>query len=285
LMSSGLLFKGSGVSILQSMHRYFVRKVFRPWKLVYSSDMAPAGAFRTATVSGLSKFFDSPDTDNEEDDKEKRLFPSASTVARERQALNKYALREIGLQRRDSQYGEVYHVNPEKAICLMLDASGLITYAKEGTVHQAITSNGANSFRNRTQTSIGFKVVDTRAHHMKAKQPVFVDETDDEPAHFEGVQSCEMSTILIMADARDKSKMYNELFGEFFAYAKTLEEVGIPEFVHGPALMPFSLSYPSDLKAAWTTSGRGGNCKKTTFFCHLCAATKDDLVKYTTGSE
>ncbi len=57
--------------------------MFRPWKLFYSSDMAPAGAFRTATVSGLSEFFDSPDSD-EEDEKQKRLFPSASTVARER---------------------------------------------------------------------------------------------------------------------------------------------------------------------------------------------------------
>jgi len=206
LMSSGLLFKGSGVSVLQSMHQDFVQKLFRPWKLVYSSDMAPAGAFSTATVSGLSEFFDSPDTDNEEDDKEKRLFPSASTVARERQALNKYALCEIGLQRRDSQYGEVYYVNPEKAIRLMLDASGLTTYAKEGAVHLAITSDGANSFRNRTQISIGFKLVDTRAHHMKTKQPVFVDETDDEPAHFEGVQSCEMCTILIMADVGTKVK-------------------------------------------------------------------------------
>jgi hypothetical protein len=55
--------------------------------------------------------------------------------------------------------------------------------------------------------------------------------------------------------------------------------------MHGSALMPFSLSYPSNLKAAWTASGRGGNCKKTTFFCHLCAATKDDLVKYTIGGE
>ena len=82
LMSSGLLFKGSGVSVLQFMHRDFVQKLFRPWKLVYSSDMAPAGAFRTATVSGLSKFFDSPDSDKEHD-KQKQLFPSALTVARE----------------------------------------------------------------------------------------------------------------------------------------------------------------------------------------------------------
>jgi hypothetical protein len=113
LISSGLQFKGAGVSVLQSLYRDYIRKVFRPWKLVFSSDMAPAGAFRTATVSGLSEFFDSPGSD-EEDEKQKQLFPSASTVARERQALNKYALQEIGFRRRESPYGEMYYVNPEK---------------------------------------------------------------------------------------------------------------------------------------------------------------------------
>ncbi len=82
LISSGLLFKSSGVFVLQSLHQDYIRKVFRPWKLVYSSDHAPVGAFRTATVSGLSKFFDSPDSDKEHD-KQKQLFPSALTVARE----------------------------------------------------------------------------------------------------------------------------------------------------------------------------------------------------------
>jgi hypothetical protein len=125
----------------------------------------------------------------------------------------------------------MYYVNPEKAIRLMLDASGLIKYATQGTVHLAITSDGANSFRNRTQISIRVKVVDTRAHHMKTKQAVFVDETDDEPAHFTSVQSCEMCTILIMADARDKSNMYSELFGEFFVYTKSLKEIGMLSLV------------------------------------------------------
>jgi hypothetical protein len=44
--------------------------VFRPWKLIYSSYMAPGGAFRTATVSSLSEFFDSTHSD-EEDGKQK----------------------------------------------------------------------------------------------------------------------------------------------------------------------------------------------------------------------
>jgi hypothetical protein len=64
-------------------------------------------------------------------------------VARERQALNKYAVQEIGLQRQESP--SIY-VNPEKAICLMFDASGLRRCATQGTVHLALTSEGANSF-------------------------------------------------------------------------------------------------------------------------------------------
>jgi len=286
LLSSGLLFNGCGISMMESMHRDFVRNVVKPWKLVLSSDMSPAGSFRTATVAGLTEFFDTPDEDDEENDverKKKRMFPSTSTGARERQALNKYALERIGLRRRDSQYGKVYYANAEAAIRLMLDAAGLTKYAEAGPVQLAITSDGANSFRNRMQISIGVKVVDPRGHHCKTKQPLFVDELDDEPAHYRGVQSSEMCTILIMADARDKSKMYDELFGEFYKYTAELEKNGMPASQFGPFLHPFKIVYPSDLKAAWTTAGRGGNCKKTTFFCHLCAATRDELVKYNVG--
>jgi len=282
LMSTGLLFDGHGVSILQSLHRDFVRNMFKPWKLVYSSDMSPAGSFRTATVAGLSEFFDCTE-DNNDDAPQRRMFPSASAVARERQALNKYALEVVGVTQRSSQYGEVFYVNYEKAIRLMLDASGLTKFAVSGPVHLAVTSDGANSFRGRTQISVGIKVCDPRAHHMKTKKPVLLENEEDGSSEFVGVQSSEMCTILIMADARDKSQMYDELFGEFYRYTRELEVHGMPASEDGPYLHPFKFVYPSDLKAAWTTSGRGGNCKMTNHFCHLCAATRDDLVKYQEG--
>ncbi len=142
---------------------------------------------------------------------------SLSHCKRERQALNKYALEVIGITQRNSQYGKVFYINFEKAILLMLDASGLSEYAKSGPVHLAVTSDGANSFCNRTQISSGIKVCDSRAHHMKTKTPVLV-EDDEQPAHYIGVQSSEMCTILIMADARDKANMYEELFGDFYRY-------------------------------------------------------------------
>jgi hypothetical protein len=45
IISAGLLFNGTGVSMLESMYNYFIRYQFKPWKLVFASDMSPAGSF------------------------------------------------------------------------------------------------------------------------------------------------------------------------------------------------------------------------------------------------
>jgi hypothetical protein len=92
------------------------------------------------------------------------------------------------------------------------------------------------------------------------------DDADDGHDYYQEVQSSEMCAILIMADACDKSQMYSEIFNEFYVYMEGLHQNGMPESAHGPLLQPMTISYPSDLKAIWTTSGRGGNCKKTNFF-------------------
>jgi hypothetical protein len=103
--------------------------------------------------------------------------------------------------------------------------------------------------------------------------------------YFKGIQSSEMCSICIMADARDKSQMYAEVFSEFYKYTDQLQMQGMTESDYGPALHPMVVSYSSDLEAIWTTSGRGGNCKKTNFFCHLCTATRHELVKWKGGGE
>jgi hypothetical protein len=178
--------------------------------------MSPAGSFRTATVAGLTEFFDC--AVDEDGHQSKRMFPSASAIARERDKLwISMPWRWLVLIREIANTVKFFYINFEKAIRLMLDASGLSEYAKSGPVHLAVTSDGANSFCNRTQISSGIKVCDSRAHHMKTKTPVLV-EDDEQPAHYIGVQSSEMCTILIMADARDKANMYEELFGDFYRY-------------------------------------------------------------------
>jgi hypothetical protein len=64
LISAGLLFNGEGITLLEGMHRDYIRNKFLAWKLVYASDMSPARFFRTATVSGLTEFFDSPQSEH-----------------------------------------------------------------------------------------------------------------------------------------------------------------------------------------------------------------------------
>ena len=107
---------------------------------------------------------------------------------------------------------------------------------------------------------------------------------EDISGFFQGVQSSEMCTICIMADAQDKSKMYSEFFSDFYKYTEGIQSNGIPASEHGPHLHPMKVSYPSDLKAMWTTSGRSGNCKKTHFFCHLCSAMHHYLTTWKEGS-
>jgi hypothetical protein len=110
IIGAGVLFNGSGVSVLESLHRDYIRKKFSAWKLVYASDMSPAGSFCTATVSGLTEFFNS-----QEDaagcashrERKDRIFPSTSKGSRERVALNNYAISKVRLTQLETPYGEI----------------------------------------------------------------------------------------------------------------------------------------------------------------------------------
>jgi hypothetical protein len=139
MIGAGLLFNGAGMSVLESLHRDYVRNKFSAWKLVYASDMSPAGSCRTAIVSGPSEFFDSLD-DNSNEPKKQRIFPSASKVSRERMALNKYAISRVGLTWRETLYGEMYFLDPERVIRLLLKASGLDKIAQHEAVKLVVTS-------------------------------------------------------------------------------------------------------------------------------------------------
>ncbi len=61
------------------------------------------------------------------------------------------------------------------------------------------------------------------------------------------MQSSEMCTICIMADARDKSKMYAEVFVSFYKYTESLMTNGMAASEHIPFLYSMIVSYPSDL--------------------------------------
>jgi len=115
--------------------------------------------------------------------------------------------------------------------------------------------------------------------------PALENDVGDGTGYFKGIQSSEMCAICIMADAKDKSEMYSEVFAELYQFTDKLHRKGMAALEYGPALYPMEVSYPSNLKAIRNTSGRGGNCKKTNFFCHLCSATRRDLVKWREGNQ
>ncbi len=61
--------------------------------------------FRTATIAKLSEFFDLPDEHNgDEFKRHPRMFPSASKVSREHQALKKHALSNYSVTTTESDH-------------------------------------------------------------------------------------------------------------------------------------------------------------------------------------
>jgi len=84
--------------------------------------------------------------------------------------------------------------------------------------------------------------------HCKTKKPIFVaaleyDDAADSQDCYQGVQSSKMCAILIMGDAREKSKMYSEIFSAFYTYMESLMQNGTPESAHGPALQPMVITF------------------------------------------
>jgi hypothetical protein len=115
-------------------------------------------------------------------------------------------------------------------------------------VKLAVTPDGANTFHSRTQISIGIKITDTRALHCKTKAPVFVpvldDDVGDGTGYFKGVQSSEMCMICIMADAKDKSAMYAEVFSLLYQYTDALQTQGMAASEHGLPYIQWTFLIP-----------------------------------------
>jgi hypothetical protein len=53
----------------------------------------------------------------------------------------------------------------------------------------------------------------------------------------------------------------------------------------GPRLLTFEVLYSNGLKGTWNLTCKGGGCKNKTYFCHLCACTKDTLTDFKFGDD
>ena len=83
-----------------------------------------------------------------------------------------------------------------------------------------------------------------------------------------------MCCVMVIADARDKKELYEDVFRDFYDWGRQLAVNGIPATDTEPALRPFTVTHGSDMKAQWMLSNRGGGCKNKRFFCTFCSCTK-----------
>ncbi len=271
----GRLFNGEAEEALKEHSVCYVKKLFRPWRLLKAGDTSPIGALKTSTIQALRDVVD----ENKEG-----LFPSTSAVSRTRKLLDKEAVRLIGYECRQTTYGEVFFINFNKTLRLLLKACGLFELAQTESIQIALAIDGADMIRDRTHVSAGVKITDTRGYHPITKQPL-LQKTDDGEEAFVRVQSFELCSLMMIADARDSKALYEGVFKEFYDWGKKISLVGLPAEDGMPALQPFQVLHNSDLKAAWYLSDRGGGCKTTKYFCTLCCCSKDELVSYKSGEQ
>jgi hypothetical protein len=274
-LSSGLLFHGEGVALLAEMKRLYVRNVFKDWKVLKAFDCSSIGAFKTSTVKALNSVLDEDKIG---------LFPSPSAIERAREMLDKYAMETVGCRREMTKYGEVYFLNFDRVIRLLLKATGLYEKAQRTNVCISFTGDGALLLNSRTHVSCGVKITDVDGIHPVTKLPLTAVDEDTDENFYNCMQSRELCAILVMADAKDSKELYDDVFKNFYNYAEKLRIHGMAASDGEPALKPFIATHPQDMKSTQTVCKRGGNCKMKTFFCHLCSCTKHNLTSYNTDN-
>jgi hypothetical protein len=209
-----------------------IRQLLQPWKLVKASDIAAVGAFKSSTINALREVID----ENGED-----FFPSVSTISRVRGLLDDYGFEAVGWDRKDNKYGEVFYHNFEKALHLLLKACHLDELASKSSVKIGLTVDGADLFKGRTHISTGLKVTDGCGIHPVTKQPLPVQNVDDDHVEYVKVQSSEVCCIMIIADATDSKELYEGVFKEYYEWGDILRKNVLTESESGPRLMPFQL--------------------------------------------
>jgi hypothetical protein len=271
-LMSGDILNGEATVSFQAVMKQYIRSLFRPWKLVKAGDMAAVGGFKTTTINALRNIID---------EKGEGFFPSATMVNCSRALLDQYGSEVIGYHHRDTQYGEVYFLNFERAFRLLLKACNLYELAQVDSVKVALTVDGADLFKGRTHVSTGMKITDERGLHPITKQPLLVPAREhDDDDMFVKIQTKEVCCMMIIADAKDNKHLYEDVFKEYYDWGEKIRHEGLAASEFGPKLMPFTITHTPDLKGAWFLSNRGGGCKNKNFFCHICACTKSTLTAY-----
>jgi hypothetical protein len=237
---------------------------------VKAGDVSAVGGFKTTTINALRSVID---------EKGEGFFPPASNVSRSRRLLDKYGEEVVGFTPRNTPYGEVFFINFEAAFRLSLKACGLYELAQRTSVKVALAVDGGDLFNNRSHVTTGLKITDERALHPITKQPFLNPERETEDDDmFLKVQTSEVCSVMIIADAKDNKHLYEDVFKEYYDWGEMIRTQGIEESNLGPKLMPFSVAHTTDLKATWFLTSKGGGCKTKTFFAIYALAQRTLLL-------
>jgi hypothetical protein len=145
---------------------------------------------------------------------------------------------------------------------------GISEEAKIRKVEIAITVDGDPLDDKTGHISIGFKVCGKDAVDPITKRKILNDD-DDGP----NLQSGKFCFPVAMIFAKDDKQTNNTYLWDKFEEADKLRNEGVPECER----LHFDIAEPQDTKSFQLCPGRGGACKRTNNFCHLCQLHSDNV--------
>jgi hypothetical protein len=190
-LQSEQLMKGEMCAALSTYPKKNIQNMFRPSRLLKACDLGPIGSFLTGTIECLRQVID---------ESKEGYFSSSTAVSRARIALDNHAFNLVGWTKENTRHGEVFFLNKEKLLRLLLKATNLHELARTESVKISMSIDGADLVRDHTHVSAGIKITDEHGIHPVTKQPLLV-VNDDGDEMFVNVQSYHMCSIMIIADA------------------------------------------------------------------------------------
>jgi predicted nucleic acid-binding Zn-ribbon protein len=204
---------------------------------------------------------------------EKRLLWSSSSVKRvfrkiEIEMKDEISFKVIRDRNGKGQIVDGIRFDTKQLFTYLVHHFGLSEEAKVRQVEIALTVDGAPLDDKIGHVTIGFKICDKAARCPITKVLIFNEEKEGP-----NLQSGKFCFPVAMLLAKDNKETYNKYLREIFNDVQVLRSEGIPEL----GWLPFDIPEPQDMKSFQLCLGRGGACKGTNYFCHLCQLHSDSV--------
>jgi hypothetical protein len=134
-LQSEQLMKGEMCAALFAYRKKFIQNFFRPSRLLKACDLGPISSFRTGTIEYLRQVID---------ESKEGYFSSSTAVSRAHIALDNHAFNLVGWTKENTRHGEVFFLNKEKVLRLLLKATNQHELARTESVKISMSIDGAD---------------------------------------------------------------------------------------------------------------------------------------------